>query len=169
MYRALALLALREGVPLSDIGRLEEIAASLPFRLDTESRSYLGDEDVSEAIRAPEVSAAASRVSAVAGVREELVALQRRIAADHSVVMEGRDIGTVVFPYASIKIFLDANTTIRAERRMRELQAKRVPISATQVTAEMLERDARDRSRAESPLLQAPDAVYLDTTDLDLE
>lgn len=167
MYRAVALMAIREETPLSDTERLEEIASTLPFRLDADARVYLNDEDVSETIRAAEVSAAASRVSVVRGVREALVNLQRRIAADHSVVMEGRDIGTVVFPYATVKIFLDADTAVRSERRMREMESKRIPITSKDVTAEILERDARDRSRAESPLLQAPDAVYLDTSKLD--
>jgi cytidylate kinase len=124
----------------------------------------LNGEDVSVAIRAPEISEAASEISRVPAVRRALVAKQREFAARSSVVMEGRDIGSVVFPDATVKIFLDAREEIRAERRSIEMALP------PQVVAEQIrERDQRDRTRPESPLVQAPDAVYLDSTGLTID
>lgn len=170
MYRAIAWLALQGNVPLSDHDALEETAAvaEIEMRPGT-GRLRINNHDVTELIRQPEISEAASRISTVPGVRAALVFKQRQLADTQSVVMEGRDIGTVVFPHATVKIYLDAAAEVRAERRIQELQEKRVPISASQVTAEMSERDARDRSRAESPLLQAPDAAYIDSTGMSAE
>ena len=154
MYRAVALWALREKVELSDAHRLEQLALAADIRLLPESKVILNDEDVSTAIRTPEVSAGASKVAAIGLVRAALVARQRLIAETASVVMEGRDIGTVVFPNARVKIFLDADVNERVRRRVGE------------PAAELAARDERDRGRAESPLVQAPDAVYLDSTGL---
>jgi len=165
MYRAVGLWALRENVDLSDARRLEQFALGADIRLHSQGRVNLGDEDVSEAIRAPEVSAAASKVSVIGAVRAALVARQRRMAENGNVVMEGRDIGTVVFPDAKIKIFLDADPSERARRRAEE--QREVPQS--ELAAQIAERDRRDRQRAESPLVQAPDAVYLDSTGLSQE
>ena len=128
----------------------------------------LNGEDVTEAIRTPEVSQAASRVSTIPGVRRAMVDEQRRMAARSSVVMEGRDIGTVVFPDAEIKIFLDADSAVRAQRRFGRPpkgRARRPPEMARQIG----ERDQRDRTRAEAPLVQAPDAVYVDSTGLTID
>ncbi|MCS7316173.1 MAG: (d)CMP kinase [Bryobacterales bacterium] len=170
MYRALALWAIRAGVDLEDAHRLEQLAAEARIEFEPGgSRVLLNGEDVTEAIRAPEVGSAASRISVFAGVRRAMVAEQRRIARQASVVMEGRDIGTVVFPAADVKIFLDASPEARAQRRLRELRERGQDVPAEQVAAELEERDRRDRSRAEAPLMQAPDAVYLDTTALSLE
>lgn len=167
MYRAVAWQALQDNVPLTDHTALEETAAVAEIGLQPGTgRITINQEDVTEAIRRPEISEAASRISTVPGVRAALVFKQRQLADTQSVVMEGRDIGTVVFPHATVKIYLDADSHVRAERRIQELQQKRVSVSASQVTAEMIERDARDRSRAQSPLLQAPDAVYIDSTGL---
>jgi len=165
MYRAVALWALRLNVSLSDMHRLEQLAeqADIEFAAGSD-QVLLNGEDVTAAIRAPEISDAASKVSQVAGVRRWLVAKQREMGAHASVVMEGRDIGTIVFPEAHVKIFLDADTSERAERRARDLGAP-----AETVTQEITERDHRDRTRAESPLVQAPDAVYIDTTGLSIE
>ncbi len=170
MYRAVGLWAMRAGVKLDDVHKLEQLAAAARIEFEAGStRVFLNGEDVTEAIRTPEVASAASKISVYGGVRRALVAEQRRLARDASVVMEGRDIGTVVFPEADVKIFLDAAPQTRAERRLRELRERgRQPV-AEQVIAEMEERDQRDRSRAEAPLLQAPDAVYLDTTALSIE
>jgi len=124
----------------------------------------LNNEDVSDAIRTPEVSQAASEVSLVPAVRRALVEKQREIGSQVSVVMEGRDIGTVVFPEATVKIFLDALPEERATRRANESA-----LPADLVERQIRERDQRDRARAESPLVQAPDAVYLDTTGLTID
>jgi cytidylate kinase len=120
--------------------------------------------DVTDVIRDPAVSEAASVVSTYPGVREALVAHQRRLGADGGVVMEGRDIGTVVFPDAEVKVFLTASVEERARRRYRELRDRGVPVSLEEVRRAEEERDRRDRSRAHSPLQPAPDAVVLDTT-----
>ena len=166
MYRAVAVAALREGIALDDALKLEQLALACEIDLTGDARVLLDGADVSEAIRRPEVSQAASKVSAVAGVRRAMVNQQRRLGATHSVVMEGRDIGSVVFPEARVKIFLDADPAARATRRVIELRQKGMPADAAEVEREMRERDERDRSRTEAPLRQAPDAVYLDSTAL---
>jgi cytidylate kinase len=162
MYRAVALWALREKIDPDDAHRVEQLARAAEIELLPLSQVRLNGEDVSDAIRDPEVSAAASRVAAVGAVRAALVAKQKRMADGANVVMEGRDIGTVVFPDARVKIFLDANPLERVRRRS-EQQPR---VSAAQMAHEITQRDERDRQRAESPLVQAPDAVYLDSTGL---
>ena len=165
MYRAVALWALRAGVDSSDMHRLERLAveASIEFEPGN-SRVLLNGEDVTDAIRTPAVSDTASKISAVTGVRRALVEKQRRMGEAGSVVMEGRDIGSVVFPDAEVKIYLDADSGVRAGRRAQELDR-----SASDVERDLAERDLRDRGRKDSPLLQSPDAVYVDTSGLDLE
>ncbi len=165
MYRAVALWALRTGVALSDMHRLERLAieAAIEF-VPGGGTVLLNGENVTDAIRTPEVSEAASQVSAVAAVRRALVAKQREIGEQVSVVMEGRDIGSVVFPDAKVKIFLDAHPEQRVARRA--LEASLPP---EVVSRQIDERDRRDRTRAESPLVQAPDAVYVDTTGMTLD
>jgi cytidylate kinase len=160
MYRAVALWALQAGVGLEDLHRLEQLAlaARIEFSGDT---IRLNGEDVTAAIREPQVTEAASKVSMVPGVRRAMREEQRRIGSRQSVVMEGRDIGTVVFPDAQVKIYLDADPEVRAIRRAAELGG-----SAADVAREMAERDNRDRTRAEAPLTQAPDADYLDSSRL---
>ncbi|MCC7173874.1 MAG: (d)CMP kinase [Bryobacterales bacterium] len=170
MYRAVGLWALRAGIDLADAHRLSQLAAGAAIQLESgSSRVLLNGEDVTEAIRTPEVSQAASRVSTFAGVRQAMVAGQRRMAEQSSVVMEGRDIGSVVFPEAEIKIFLDADPAVRAERRLLENAGKGEPMDRAAVSREMRQRDERDRTRAEAPLVQAPDAVYLDSTSMTID
>ncbi len=165
MYRAVALWALRANVALSDMHRLEQLANAAHIEFAPGDNSVLlNDEDVTSAIRTPEVSHAASEVSLVPAVRRALVEKQREIGEKASIVMEGRDIGTVVFPDATVKIFLDAIPEERATRRANE-----VALPADVVERQIRERDQRDRGRAESPLVQAPDAVYVDTTGLSIE
>jgi len=167
MYRAIALWALRQSIPCDDSHRLEVLAqhAKIEFH-HGENRVQLNGEDVTDSIRTPQVATAASQVAAVAGVRRAMVTLQREIAARSSVVMEGRDIGSVVFPDADVKIYLDASTEIRAQRRAQELTDKQIPFELTQLQDQIEERDSRDRNRAASPLLQAADAIYLDCSSL---
>jgi cytidylate kinase len=165
MYRAVGLWALRANVALSDMHRLEQLANEARIEFGPESGSVLlNGEDVTEAIRAPEIADAASKVSLVPAVRRALVAKQREIGERASVVMEGRDIGSVVFPDATVKIFLDAHPEVRVERRAGESTAP-PEVIARQIS----ERDQRDRTRPESPLVQAPDAVYVDTTGLSVD
>src|SRR5689334_8742612 len=162
MYRAVALWALRVGVDLDDLHRLEQLAKEARVEFAPgEATVLLNGEDVTAAIREPRVSEAASKVSLAPGVRRAMREEQRRIGAAQSVVMEGRDIGTVVFPDAQVKIYLDAAPDQRAQRRAKELG---VPVE--DVARDLETRDQRDRSRAEAPLVQAPDAEYLDTTRL---
>lgn len=165
MYRAVALWALRRGVALSDMHRLEQLAneAAIEFAPD-DGKVLLNGEDVSDFIRAPEVGDAASEVSRIPAVRRALVAKQREIGERSSVVMEGRDIGSVVFPDATVKIFLDAQPEVRAERRAAESD-----LPSELVAEKIRERDRRDQTRAHSPLMQAPDAVYVDTTGMSIQ
>ena len=167
MYRAVALWAMRSGIPLDDSHRLEALAknASIEF-VAGDDRLLLNGEDVTDAIRTLEVASAASEVASVAGVRRQMVEMQRALAAKSSVVMEGRDIGTVVFPEADVKIFLDATSEIRAQRRAEELGEKKIPFDLDRLRQQIEERDARDRNRTASPLLQAQDATYLDSSKL---
>ena len=175
MYRAVALWAAREGKPWDDLLVMEQLARAAEIGLESHPpRVTLNGEDVTADIRRPEISQGASKVSAIAGVRRALVDKQREMAGRVSVVMEGRDIGTVVFPNADVKIFLDASPAERAERRVKELAQKpspaaSAPASKESVLAEMTERDHRDRTRAEAPLMQAPDATLVDTTGLTLD
>jgi cytidylate kinase len=170
MYRAVGLWALRAGIDLDDTHKLDELArhAEIQF-VAGESTVLLNGEDVTADVRQPQVSEAASKVSALPGVRRAMVDAQRRLGEGASVVMEGRDIGTVVFPDADVKIFLDANPEVRAGRRVDELREKGQQVEAAAVARDIAERDTRDRTRAESPLVQAPDAVYVDTTGLTIE
>lgn len=170
MYRAVALWALRAGIAPDDAHKLDELArqARIEFAAGA-STVLLNGEDVTDAIREPAVSEAASKVSTLPGVRRAMVDAQRRLAADNSAVMEGRDIGTVVFPDADVKIFLDASPEVRAGRRIEQLRADGVEIATQTVARELAARDDRDRKRTESPLVQAPDAVFVDTTGLTIE
>jgi CMP/dCMP kinase len=167
MYRAVALAALRAGVPLDDDAALARIAEGARIELGGGVR--LNGEDISEAIRTPEVSQAASRVSAAPGVRAALVRKQQAMGAQGCAVMEGRDIGTVVFPQAEVKVFLTATAEERARRRVEELRAKGIAAEVADVAREMRERDLRDSTREVSPLRRADDAFEIDTTGLTLE
>ena len=170
IYRAISLWALRLGVSLDDHHRLEQLALEARVTLDAlDDRVTLNGEDVTEAIREPLVSQASSQVSLVPGVRRALVEMQRAMAEKTSVVMEGRDIGSVVFPDAQVKIFLDAEPSERAKRRALELHGAGEESDLAAVAGELSVRDQRDRERQESPLVQAPDAQLLDTTGLSLE
>jgi cytidylate kinase len=169
MYRAIALWALRLGIATSDMHRLEQLAneASIELPPGEEHRVVLNGEDVSEAIREPKVSQAASQISAIPAVRRALLQVQRDMAKKNSVVMEGRDIGSVVFPEAQVKIFLDADPIERAKRRAIELHGHEEEVET--IAQELHKRDQRDRTRTEAPLVQAPDAQLIDSTGLSLD
>ena len=168
MYRAVALWALRQELNWSDTQQLEQLAIAADIELSP-GHIHLNGEDITETIRTPEVASGASKVAVIPGVRRAMVAKQRVIGERSNVVMEGRDIGTVVFPRADVKIFLDAHPDERVRRRFREVQAKGEAVSESRLAAEMKERDQRDSTRSDAPLSQAPDAVYLDSTEMDLE
>lgn len=171
MYRAFALKALRSAVPLDQSEPLQELAAETQIGLEPgeeENRVLLDDEDVTGLIRNQTVTDAASRVSVFPAIRAWMVRLQQEMGASGGVVMEGRDIGTVVFPHADAKIFLDAAPEVRGMRRFDQLGPKH-PVQAEEVIRELHARDERDRNRADSPLKPAPDAVLLDSTNLTLD
>ena len=173
MYRALAFKALRHGISFSDSDdALLALAQKTRIDLRAEDgtrRVLLDQEDVTTAIRTPEVSQAASKIAVNAGVRHVLVAEQRRAGERGGVVMEGRDIGSVVFPDARLKIFLTASPETRANRRWREHQQKGDVIDQQKTLEEIRERDRRDRERSTSPLVRAADAVVVDSTAMEPE
>lgn len=166
LYRCLALQALENGIALDDARRLADLARSLDvgFGAGSDTTVSLGARDVTTAIRTPEVSQAASRVSALPEVRAALVDLQRRAARAPGTVAEGRDMGTVIFPNAQLKIFLDADIDERARRRAEDLGGAGRPGALDEVRSQISERDARDAGRAVAPLKPAADAVVIDTT-----
>lgn len=180
MYRALALKALQGGgVILTSEPELEDLAKQTHITLKApapellaegvKNQVFLDGIDVTQAIRTPEVAQAASRVATLAKVRAILVAEQQRAGAGGGVVMEGRDIGTVVFPHAELKIFLVASPEVRAERRWKEHQENGENVTREQVVDEVHERDKRDTERKVSPLVRAADAVLIDNTAMDVE
>ncbi len=174
MYRAFALKALRSDVPLDDAKALEDLARETEICLepgDEENLVLLDGEDVSGLIRNPTVTEAASRVSIFPAVRAWMVRLQQQVGARGGVVMEGRDIGTVVFPHAEVKIFLDAAPEVRGQRRYEQIGQKGASPAPppNEVLRDLRARDERDRNRADSPLKPAPDAVILDSTNMSLE
>lgn len=168
MYRAVALWAMRQNADPSDVHRVEQLALAADIQLPA-PQVLLNGEDVTAAIRTAEVGKQASIVAAIPAVRRAMVQKQRALAALTSVIMEGRDIGTVVFPNAELKIFLDASPEVRAERRWKEHQEKGDHLTVSQVLEEVRERDQRDRERKVSPLIRAADAVIVDNTAMDIE
>lgn len=179
MYRAVALKALERNVPLQDEARMEELTRETHIELKAptpeqeaaglKNRVFLDGREVTEEIRGGEVAQAASRVATIAGVRRVLVAEQQHAGEGGGVVMEGRDIGTVVFPHAELKIFLEAAPEMRAERRWKEHQEKGERLTLHEVLQEVRERDKRDRERKVSPLVKAKDAVLVDNTAMGIE
>jgi len=177
MYRAIALKALQHKISLDDETRLAKLANETHIELKPptseqeksgiKNRAFLDGREVTQEIRTSEVAQAASRLATIAPVRAVLVAEQQRAGAGGGVVMEGRDIGTVVFPNAELKIFLEASPEVRAERRRKEHQEKGEPMTLAQVLEEVRERDRRDRERKVSPLVRAADAVLVDNTAMD--
>ena len=173
IYRTVGLAARRQGIDPADA---DAVAALLPgldiamgYGEDGLQRMALNGEDVTEAIRENEISAYASKAAALPAVRDFLLEMQRRAAREHDVIMDGRDIGTVVLPQADLKIYLTAAAEARAERRCRELRSRGQRADFEQVLAEVIERDRRDTEREIAPLRRAEDAVTADTTELDLE
>ena len=172
MYRAIGLYCTRKGIAGDDeasiVAELDNINVSLAYE-NGEQVVYLNDENVNGLIRTPEAGNMASAVSVHRKVREKMVALQQELAKTTSVVMDGRDIGTVVLPNAEVKIYLTASSAVRAKRRYDELVAKGMECDLATLQKEIEERDYRDMNREVTPLRQAEDAVLLDTSDLNIE
>lgn len=167
MYRAIGYKAIKENIDLDDNKKVEAMAQESDIELkitDHGQSIFLDGKDVTPFIRTPEVSMAASKVSAIGAVRKTLVDLQRKIAGSNNVIMDGRDIGTVVLPDAEIKIFLTASAEDRAMRRYLELKEKGVDVNYQEVLEDMETRDYNDSHRAESPLKAADDATVIDTS-----
>ena len=174
LYRTVGLYMIRRGIPPDDACRVREAVqdGGMEIRLafqNGEQRVLLCGEDVTQEIRTPEVSIASSQVSAVPEVRRFLFSLQRDLAKEQSVIMDGRDIGTVVLPWAQVKIFLTASPEERANRRWKELQEKGEAADYAQVLSDIQRRDEKDSTRAIAPLTPAPDAETVDTSRLTLE
>jgi CMP/dCMP kinase len=172
IYRAVALTSQRKGIAWTDAEACASIARDLDIRFDfvgDKNHVFLGDEDVSSAIRTPEVSQGASQVSAHPPVRAALLDLQRRLGSGGGVVVEGRDTGTVVFPTAAAKFFLTATAEERARRRVAELQATGAQVDYEKTLSEIRERDHRDSSRDVAPMKPAEDAVLVDSSTQTIE
>lgn len=169
LYRAAALYITENGIPDEDIEKsLENADISLKF-IDGTQSVFVGDKDVSDLIRTPEISMAASRTSAIPAVRAYLFETQKKIARENNVIMDGRDIGTVVLPDAEVKIFLTASAEERANRRYKELSVKPDCPPYEDILKDIIQRDYQDMNRETSPLRQAEDAILVDTTELNLE
>lgn len=172
MYRAVGLYMKRSGISLEDAAAIAAHVDETPLsvrHIDGVQHVFLGEEDVSEAIRQPDISLAASAVATVPAVRARLVALQREIGRTISIVMDGRDIGTYVLPNATVKIFLTASAETRARRRVKQLAEKHIVEDYEKVLREIEQRDYQDTHRAATPLVQAADAVLVDTSERTLE
>ena len=171
MYRAVTLYFLRQRVNIAEPKAVQEALANVTIRFRRSSEridniTYLNGQDVEQEIRGMEVSQYVSPVSALPAVRQAMVAQQRAMGNDKRIVMDGRDIGTNVFPQAELKVFMQANTAVRAERRRAELLAKGQDVSIAEIAANLTQRDEMDASRKENPLTKAKDAVVVDTTHL---
>lgn len=173
IYRSIGWYALQRHIAPEDAGAvtalLEDLDVEIHYGEDGLQRMLVNGADVTTAIRLPEVSAAASQVAAVPAVRAYLLEMQRSLARTHHVIMDGRDIGTVVLPEADCKIFLTASAEVRARRRCLELEQRGTPQEYERVLADMRRRDEQDRNRPVAPLKQAEDAVLLDTSEMDFD
>ena len=173
IYRTLGLFALRQGISPEDEAAVSKLLPMVSIRLDYGEdwvqKMYQNGEDVTDAIRTPEVSTAASQISAIPGVRDFLMDMQRDLSKQGNVIMDGRDIGTVVLPDADVKIFLTASAEDRARRRFEELTARGSRTDYETVLADIRERDHRDSTRSAAPLRQAEDALLVDTTGNSME
>ncbi len=172
MYRAVALQAKRESVDLKDREKISRLCRDLDLHfktVDGKTRIFLGSEDISAAIRSPEMDMLSSAISAIKEVRQAMTLLQRKMAGQGGVVAEGRDMGTVVFPDADCKFFVDADLGVRAGRRYRERLERGEAVSMGEVEKELRKRDDQDTTRALAPLVPAKDAVIMDTTNMTVE
>lgn len=169
LYRAVGLLAARSGIPIAEASRVTEIlpTADICIRyVQGTQKVYLGGENVSDLIRTPEISMYASAVSAVPAVRRFLLEIQKKLVSDGNVVMDGRDIGTVIMPMADVKLFMETNTETRAMRRYEELRERGDKSTKEDVLRDMIQRDKNDTSRSSAPLIPAEDAIFLDNSNM---
>lgn len=173
IYRTIGLAAFKNGIDTKDassvVAMLPELDIDLRYNDCGEQRMFLNGEDVSSEIRRPEISMCASNVSAIAAVRDYLTEMQRSMAKKHDVIMDGRDIGTVILPNADVKVFLTASPEARAQRRYKELLAKGSKIGFEDVLSDMKLRDEQDINRAAAPLKAADDAVIVDTSSMNFD
>ena len=172
LYRLTALAVMKKQVPIDDEAALGEVAANLDIRFETRGSdivSWLEGEDVSDRLRQEDTGVMASRIAAIPAVRSALTQRQRRFRQAPGLVADGRDMGTVIFPDAKLKIFLTASAEIRAERRYKQLKEKGESVNLTRLFKEIKARDLRDQSRSVAPLRPAKDAVIVDSTDLSIE
>lgn len=169
MFRVVALMVQRHGIDVSDAAAVAAVCQRLVIDFDpagSQNRVFANGEDVSSLIRSPEISLLTSQIAALPPVRQALLAMQRELGRQGGVVLEGRDIGTVVFPDADLKFFLTASPEERGRRRYKELKAKGVPVGLEQTVAEVMQRDQQDMMREHAPLRCADDAVEIDSTGL---
>ncbi len=170
MYRAITLKVIRNNIDIEDKQTLEEMLKNTEIELDEEKRVFLDDEDVTEAIRQPDVNAMVSPVSCISLVRRRLVGIQQKIASESGgIIMEGRDIASKVIPDAHFKFYLDASLEERSRRRLKEQLEKGMQLAEDKVTADIANRDKIDSSRDDSPLTVVEDAIIIDTTDMSFE
>ncbi len=169
MYRAVTLYFLEHQVPLNNPTQIKQSLEKIDLKLSAEGKLFLNGRDVAEAIRENPVTNFVSQVSAIPAVRDRMVELQSNLARNHDVVMEGRDIGTRVFPDADYKIFIVADTEVRSRRRYLEMREKGVDCSYESILKDLIERDRFDSTREHSPLKKADDAIVIDTTRLTIE
>jgi cytidylate kinase len=172
MYRAVALKVLERGIDASDTDSIEDLIESTAVtvkQVDGTLHAFLDGVDVTDKIRSPEVARAASSVSVIPKVREAMVKEQRRLGKDGGIVLEGRDIGTVVFPEADLKIYLTAALNVRAQRRQKELNEQGVAFTLDAIEKEIVERDRKDTTRNASPLTKPPGAIEIDTSNMTIE
>ncbi len=172
MYRAVTLETIRRNIDVAQEAAVIQLAQEVQIRfrwIDRALHTFLNDEDVSEAIRSARVAGRVSPVSAIGGVREVMAASQRKLGETENLVMEGRDIGTNVFPQAQFKFYLNADVAVRARRRLQDYRKIGQELTIAQIVAELKKRDKIDSSREHSPLKRAADAILVDTTDMDFE
>uniref|UniRef100_A0A7C6A9V8 Cytidylate kinase n=1 Tax=candidate division WOR-3 bacterium TaxID=2052148 RepID=A0A7C6A9V8_UNCW3 len=169
MYRAMTWKILKAKVDLCDTEKLKELVTRTKIDFTKDNRVILDGKDVSEEIRKPAVDKLVSQVSALALVRAKMVQEQRKLAKNRNVICEGRDIGSVVFPKACLKLYLDCDLAERTKRRAKELSEKGIKVKLKEIKENFIERDYIDSTRDQSPLKKLPDAVYLDTTNLTIE
>ena len=168
MYRMVTLATIKKNVNIENKEEIVDLLKNIKLNIEKD-KFYLGNEDVSEEIRGVEVTSNVSKVAAIKEVREELVRLQREISQGKNVILDGRDIGTVVFPNAQLKVFLVGSSEERAKRRVKEFESKGINISYQEVLDEIIKRDKMNSTKEESPLLQAEDAVLVDTSSMSID
>ncbi len=169
MFRCVTLRILQEGISIENEQEIQKLLETIEIEIKENEEVFLNGENVTKKIRENEVNNMVSPVSVIRIVREKLLQLQRKMAEGKNVIMEGRDIGTVIFPNANVKIYLDATPEERARRRVKQNEEKQIPCSYEEVLQGIMDRDKRDSSREVAPLKKADDAIYIDSSDMTIE